>query len=113
MAKLAPDSEEALRIDASLREWRQGDLALGESWFVHIGDGAAPLSEAAAEAGEGVQRLGKSNSITSKPKSTVAGPRTEGKKERHCSGRTGCGTIGQRAPERGCAWSTQTALTPF
>jgi len=54
---LAPDSDEAKRIDASLREWRQGDLALEESWFVHVGDGAAPLSAAAAEAGNGVQAL--------------------------------------------------------
>ncbi|MBK6693593.1 MAG: hypothetical protein IPG50_15500 [Myxococcales bacterium] len=57
MATLAPDSDEAKRIDASLNEWRQGDLALEESWFVHVGDGAAPLSAAAAEAGSGVQAL--------------------------------------------------------
>jgi len=57
VATLAPDSDEAKRIDASLREWRQGDLALEESWFVHVGDGAAPLSAAAAEAGNGVQAL--------------------------------------------------------
>lgn len=57
MAKLAPDTEEVLRIDELLREWRQGDLALEESWFVHVGDGAAPLSEAAADAGDGVQAL--------------------------------------------------------
>lgn len=54
---LAPDSDEAKRIDAALHEWRQGDLALEESWFVHVGDGAAPLSEAAAEAQGGVQAL--------------------------------------------------------
>jgi hypothetical protein len=57
VATLAPDSDEANRIDASLREWRQGDLALEESWFVHVGDGALPLSEAAAEAESGVQSL--------------------------------------------------------
>lgn len=57
MATLAPDSDEAKRIDASLREWRQGDLALEESWFVHVGDGAAPLSAAAAEAAGGAQAL--------------------------------------------------------
>jgi hypothetical protein len=54
---LAPDSEEAKRIDASLSEWRQGDLALEESWFVHVGDGALPLSEAAAQADGGTQAL--------------------------------------------------------
>ncbi len=57
MATLAPDSDEAKRIDASLQEWRQGDLALDESWFVHVGDGALPLSEAAAQAESGTQAL--------------------------------------------------------
>lgn len=57
MATLAPGSDEAKRIDASLQEWRQGDLALDESWFVHVGDGAAPLTAAAAEAGQGPQAL--------------------------------------------------------
>jgi len=57
VATLAPDSDEAKRIDASLREWRQGDLALEESWFVHVGDGALPLSEAAAQASPGPQAL--------------------------------------------------------
>jgi hypothetical protein len=47
---LAPDSDEAKRIDLALKEWRQGDLALDESWFVHVGDASAPLSEAAAQA---------------------------------------------------------------
>lgn len=56
MATLVPDSDEAKRIDAALKEWRQGDLALDESWFVHVGDASVPLSEAAAQAdGEGVQ----------------------------------------------------------
>ncbi len=54
---LAPDSDEAKRIDASLQEWCQGDLALSESWFVHVGDGALPLSEAATQAESGVQAL--------------------------------------------------------
>jgi hypothetical protein len=57
VATLAPDSDEAKRIDASLQEWRQGDLALDESWFVHVGDGALPLSEAAAQAESGTQAL--------------------------------------------------------
>ena len=50
MATLAPDSDEAKRIDTALTEWRQGDLALEECWFIHVGDPAAPLSEAAAQA---------------------------------------------------------------
>jgi hypothetical protein len=45
---LAPDSEEAKRIDAALSEWLQGDLALDEKWFVHVGDPATALSDAAA-----------------------------------------------------------------
>jgi hypothetical protein len=56
VATLAPDSNEAKRIDAALKEWRQGDLALDEFWFVHVGDASVPLSEAAAQADdEGVQ----------------------------------------------------------
>ncbi len=56
MATLAPDSEEATQIDAAIKEWRQGDLALDETWFVHVGDATAPLSKAAAQAEEeGVQ----------------------------------------------------------
>lgn len=58
MAALAPNSDEAKRIDAALKEWRQGDLALDESWFVHVGNSSLPLSEAAAQAeGEGIQAL--------------------------------------------------------
>lgn len=58
MARIAADSAEAKRIDTALAEWRQGDLALGEQWFVHVGDPSEPMSEAAAEAeGSGVQAL--------------------------------------------------------
>lgn len=57
MATLAPDSADVKRIDAALRAWRQGDLALDESWFVHVGDGALPLSEVAAQTESGVQAL--------------------------------------------------------
>lgn len=56
MATLAPDSDEAKQIDDALQGWRQGDLALDESWFVHVGDSARPLTNAASEAAdEGVQ----------------------------------------------------------
>ncbi len=44
-----PGSDEAKRIDSALSEWRQGDLALDESWFVHVGDPSLPLSEACAQ----------------------------------------------------------------
>lgn len=58
MATLAPDSTEVAEIDAALKEWRQGDLALDELWFVHIGDPAEPLTEASAGASdEGLQAL--------------------------------------------------------
>lgn len=53
MAALGPDSDEAKRIDAALQQWRQGDLALEESWFVHVGDPRVPLTDATAEASEG------------------------------------------------------------
>src|SRR5258708_7791587 len=42
-----------MRIDRALQAWRQGDLALEEEWFVHVGDPAEPLTEVAAEAGVG------------------------------------------------------------
>ncbi len=58
MPTLAPDSAEVRGIDAALQEWRQGDLALDEQWFIHIGDPAEPLTEASAEAdGKGLQAL--------------------------------------------------------
>ena len=53
MSTLAPDSDEAKRIDAALKEWRQGDLALDEPWFIHAGDPAEPLTDSAAQATEG------------------------------------------------------------
>jgi hypothetical protein len=53
VATLAPDSDEAKRIDTPLTKWRQGDWALDEAWFVHVGDASTPLSESAAQAEEG------------------------------------------------------------
>lgn len=38
------------RIDATLRNWRQGDCALGEQWFLYRLDVDAPLTEAAVQA---------------------------------------------------------------
>jgi hypothetical protein len=58
VATLGQDSGEAKRIDAALQEWRQGDLALDEQWFVHVGDPGLPLTVAAGEAtGDGPQAL--------------------------------------------------------
>jgi hypothetical protein len=56
--KLAADSAEVMRIDAVLGEWRQGDLALEEHWFIHVGDPEEALTNVAAEAsGAGIQAL--------------------------------------------------------
>lgn len=56
MTRIAPDSDEAKRIDGALGAWRQGDLALEERWFVHVGDPNVALSDAAAQSEEaGIQ----------------------------------------------------------
>ncbi len=53
-----PDREATNAIDLALSVWRQGDLALDETWFMHIGDPGTPLTPAAAGAeGDGVQML--------------------------------------------------------
>lgn len=58
MARIAPGSHEAAAIHAALDGWRQGDVALGENWFVHSGDPGTALTEAAAEIEEaGLQAL--------------------------------------------------------
>lgn len=58
MQALAADSDDARRIDGALEEWRQGDLALDEPWFMHVGDPSVPLSAAAAQAPDaGIQAL--------------------------------------------------------
>ena len=54
---LASDSPEVARIDAALAEWRQGDLALEEDWFVHAADGSLPLTADSDEAEDGLQAL--------------------------------------------------------
>jgi hypothetical protein len=48
----------AVRIDAALRQWRQGDVALDAQWFVHVADPRQPLTRmASAEDGDGPQAL--------------------------------------------------------
>jgi hypothetical protein len=44
----APDSEDVERIDRVLSTWRQGDVALDEQAFVHLGKSDQPLTEACA-----------------------------------------------------------------
>lgn len=57
---LAPDDSATKQIDAALSEWRQGDVALEEGWFIHAGDPTAPLtaaSEAVAPGEDAIQAL--------------------------------------------------------
>lgn len=54
---LAPGSPEVVRIDAAMAEWRQGDLALEEGWFVHAAPGASPQTADSEQAGEEPQAL--------------------------------------------------------
>lgn len=49
---LTSDSAPATEIDAAISTWRQGDLALDERWFIHVGDPSSPLTEASSEAEE-------------------------------------------------------------
>ncbi len=49
------DADGRAKIDEPLQQWRQGDCALGEHWFVFRVSPDAPLTEdAAAAAGDGV-----------------------------------------------------------
>ncbi len=58
MLRLESDSEEVARIDKALSEWRQGDVAADINWFVHVGNPAKALSEAASESTDtGIQAL--------------------------------------------------------
>lgn len=58
MAAIVCNSDEARRVDLALAAWRQGDGALSERWFIHVGDAARALTSAAANADEpGLQAL--------------------------------------------------------
>lgn len=50
MARIEQDSEEAIRIDLALANWRQGDLTLGERWFIHAADPQYALTAQADQA---------------------------------------------------------------
>jgi len=54
---LAPGSPDALRIDAALTDWRQGDLAVEEHWFTQVADATNALTPESAEAGDGLQAV--------------------------------------------------------
>jgi len=45
VARVEPGSSAARAVDAALEVWRQGDLALSERWFVHVGQGPAGATE--------------------------------------------------------------------
>lgn len=56
--RLAHGSPEIERIDAALSEWRQGDIAAEEYWFIHAADSSLPLtSESAAVGPDGIQSI--------------------------------------------------------
>ena len=57
MPLLGPEDPEAKRIDAALAHWRQGDVSLDAGWFVHVADGAAPLTSEASEFAGGVSMV--------------------------------------------------------
>jgi hypothetical protein len=65
MPKLTDISEEASKINAALQEWRQGDFALEEKWFVHSVDPSLPLTL------ESSQVEGEIQSITSEVEGLV------------------------------------------
>ena len=50
MAEAADSRTPAERVDASLKEWRQGDCVLGEQWFVYRLAAGFPISDGAKEA---------------------------------------------------------------
>jgi hypothetical protein len=45
VSPLGPGNDRAKKIDLALRDWRQGDIALGPKWLTYIADGDAPLTE--------------------------------------------------------------------
>lgn len=58
MATIPSSSIEAERIDAALKLWRQGDVALDAQWFLHVADPQQPLTTMASDGdGEGPQAL--------------------------------------------------------
>lgn len=50
MPQLGKDSVEVQRIDKTLAEWRQGDVALEEHWFTHIADPSKALTIVSGQA---------------------------------------------------------------
>ena len=53
-----PDPDLVAHTDTAMRSWRQGDLALEERWFVHVGDSTRPLTVGTAHGSdEGVRAV--------------------------------------------------------
>ena len=51
------DARQIQAIDAALADWRQGDLALEESWFTHIADPREALTSESAQADGGMKSI--------------------------------------------------------
>lgn len=56
MPPLGAEDDRAKKIDLALRQWRQGDVALGPKWLTYIADGDAPLSQQ-SEAEQGLHAV--------------------------------------------------------
>ncbi len=52
MARIVENSGAADRIDAAIKNWQQGDVALDEGWVFHVADPKAALTDEAAESDE-------------------------------------------------------------
>lgn len=57
MTQLAQDSAEVRYIDEALSQWRQGDAALQERWFIHAADPSRALTPESGEAEGGLQAI--------------------------------------------------------
>lgn len=57
MARVERGSEEHQRICEALERWRQGDCAVDEQYFVHVADGARPLTPEAEGLDEELQAV--------------------------------------------------------
>lgn len=57
MPRVPVGSAEAARIDAAVRQWRQGDVALEEHWFMHAADPRSALTPEAEVAEGNIQAL--------------------------------------------------------
>ena len=57
MPKLDEQSDDIKRIDRVLSDWRQGDFALGQQWFIHAADPSQALTTESGQARGGLQAI--------------------------------------------------------